>query len=170
MKKITFVCSETIGLSIEGKEIIDTQESYIISSLWQSRSGKYAVYHRSARLNVFICMLLLLCGDIERFPGPICQNDITRNSPEMNLLLGKQGIKIFHQNVRGLSSKINQVSVLLQIFRGIDVLLISKVMTSIVHFTIFLATHLLADHERLERVGVWAFIFLKMLLGTAERI
>eukprot|EP00794_Sanderia_malayensis_P000892 gene892-189_t len=126
VKKIAFVCSDTIGLSIEGKELLDTQESYIISSLWQSRSGKYAVYYRSAWLNVFICMLLLLCGDIERCPGPIYQNDITRNSPEMNSLLGKRGIKIFHQNVRGLSSNINLVSVLLQTFRGIDVLTLSE--------------------------------------------
>ena len=124
-KKIAFVSSDTIGLSIEGKELIDTQESYITSSLWQSRRGNYTVYHRSARHNV-TCLLLLLCGDIESCAGPICQIDKTRNIPEMNSLLGKRGLKLFHQNVRGLFSNINLVSVLLQRFRGIDVLTLSE--------------------------------------------
>lgn len=44
----------------------------------------------------------------------------------MNLLLGGRRIKIFHQNVRGLSSNINLVSVLLQTFRSIDVLTLSE--------------------------------------------
>ena len=43
-------------------------------------------------------------------------------------------------------------------------------MTGIVHSTIFLATHLLADHARLERVGVLVFIFLIILHGSAKRI
>lgn len=146
VKKIAFVCSDTIGLSIEGKELIDTQETYIISSLWQSRSGKFIVYHRSARHNV-ICMLLLLCGDIERCPGPICPNDKIRNITKMISLLGKRGIKIFHQNVRGLFSNINLVSVLFQRFRGIDVLTLSE-------------THIESDNEHSALYDIPGYSFV----------
>ena len=73
-----------------------------------------------------ICTLLLLCGDIESCPGPVYQNDNNRNIPELNSLLRKRGIKIFHQNVRGLFSNINLVSELLQSFCGIGVLTLSE--------------------------------------------
>ena len=69
VKKVAFLCADTIGLSIEEKELIDTHESYIISSLRQSRSGTFTVYHQNARCNA-ICMLLLLFGDIESCSGP----------------------------------------------------------------------------------------------------
>ena len=117
VKKTAFV---TMGLSMKGKELIDTKESYIISSLWQTKDGKFPVYPRSAKHNV-VCRRLLLCGDIERWPGPISPNDETRNITEMSSLGGKRGIKIFHQNVRGLFPNISLVSVLLESFRGIDV-------------------------------------------------
>ena len=60
--------------------------------------------------------ILVLSGNIEHCPGSICPNDKTRNIAEMSSLLRKRGIKIFHQNVRGLLPNINLVSVLLESF------------------------------------------------------
>ena len=71
-------------------------------------------------------MLLLFFGDIESCPHPIFLNETTRNSPEMNSLLGKWGIKISHQDVQCLFSKINLVSVFPQSFHGINDLTLSE--------------------------------------------
>ena len=92
-------------------------------------------------------MLLLFCGDIESFPRPIFLNDTTRNSPEMNSLLGKRGIKISHQSVQGLFSNINLVSVLLQSFRGIDVLTLSE-------------THIESDGEHSAFCNIPGYLFV----------
>ena len=60
MKKITFFFSDTAGLSIEGKELIDTQESYIISSLWQSKSGEFTIESRGAMLSACCYSFLVI--------------------------------------------------------------------------------------------------------------
>ena len=117
VRRKSFVGSDCIGLSIEGKEIIETNETYINSSLWQVRDGKFRIRYTNRDI---INILLLLCGDIETCPGP------DRFIPELNALLKKRGIKIFHQNVRGLLSNIAFVAELLRSFPAIDILSLSE--------------------------------------------
>ena len=47
-------------------------------------------------------LLLLLCGDIESQPSPT-------NNSEFKTLISKKGINFFHQNIRGLYGKIDEV-------------------------------------------------------------
>ena len=136
VRRKSFVGSDCIGLSIEGEEIIERNETYINSSLWQVRGGKFRIRHTNRGI---INILLLLCGDIETCPGP------DRCIPELNALLKKRGIKIFHQNVRGLLSNIAFVAELLRSFPAIDILTLSETqlaMSRNEHYLNYLGIHL----------------------------
>ena len=96
------------------------QETFISSSLWQHRCRIQGF--RNSR-NGLLTLLLLMCGDIEKCPGP------TRNIPELQRLLCQKGMKLLHQNVRGLFSNKIYISELFQSFDGIDVLTLSETHT-----------------------------------------
>ena len=65
----------------------------------------------------------MLCGDVHPCSGPV--ND--RYVPELSALLKERGMKIFHQNVRGLFSNKTYVQELLHNFgKGIDILTMSE--------------------------------------------
>ena len=92
VKNPAFVTSDTIGLSIEGKELGSNKDSLIVSSLWNSRGGKFTFRVRSSRRNLF-ALLILMCGDVEPCPGPINQQDCRRSIPELDSLLQKTWVK-----------------------------------------------------------------------------
>ena len=48
--------------------------------------------------------MLLVCGDIESQPGPY------HNIPELKDLCSQKGLKISHQNIRGLQGKFDEIS------------------------------------------------------------
>ena len=68
--------------------------------------------------NVLVFGLLLLCGDIESCPGP-CQN--------MDVFCNSKGLKIIHQNIRGLYSNVANIEILLS--KQIDILTLSETHT-----------------------------------------
>ena len=53
----------------------------------------------------FLCLLLLMCGDVEKFPGPTESN--------IQDLFNEKGLKIFHQNIQGLFHNIAKLSTFL---------------------------------------------------------
>ena len=55
-------------------------------------------------------MLLLLCGDIKSYPGPNIQNNLQE-------LSNMRGIKLIHQNIRGLFGKREILQTLLNKFK-----------------------------------------------------
>ena len=64
-----------------------------------------------------------MCGDVEQCPRPgYCRRSIL----ELTSLLNNKGMKMFHQNVRGLFGNLGHVSGLLQSFPGIDILSLSE--------------------------------------------
>ena len=70
-------------------------------------------------------MLLLVCGDIELHPG-LTNTDIEKlHVEELSNLLRHRGIKIFHQNVRGLLTNIDKVKIFRD-FKNIDILTLSE--------------------------------------------
>ena len=69
-------------------------------------------------------MLLLLCGDIESLPG-----SVRHNSRRDSSLLTCRGLKLFHQNVRGLHAKLNLITVFLRVM-DIDFLTLSETHTN----------------------------------------
>ena len=60
-----------------------------------------------------------MCGDVQSCPGP---GSYTRNIQELDSLIKTRSIKIFLQNVRGLSGNYGYVAELLQSFPGMDIL------------------------------------------------
>ena len=119
VRKWSFVSADPVGLCVIGLEISEP-ESFIFSSLWQV-SGSSILGVRASKQSL-ITKLILMCGDIHPCPGP--GND--RNIPELNVLLQERGMKVFHQNVRGLSLNSEHVLRLLQSSKGMDVLSLSE--------------------------------------------
>ena len=117
-------CSVIDSDSILGKEADECKagETLLWSSLWQVRAREPLLPARAMKQGFFV-IFILLCGDVELNPGPGCGNEGTR---KLNSLLMNRGIKIFHQNARGLLGNIVHVAVLLQSFPGMDILTLSE--------------------------------------------
>ena len=122
VKKLAFVRSDGIGLSIDGSSILNERETFVMSTLWEARRGKFTFRIRSSRQS-FIGLILLLCGDIEICPGPVSER---RHNPELEHLTNLRGITILHQNVRGLFANHAYICELIQSFKGIDILTLSE--------------------------------------------
>ena len=72
---------------------------------------------RNSQSNTKLLLLLLLvCGDIEPHPGPTNTDIEKLHIEELSNLLRHRGIKIFHQNVRGLLTNIDKVKLLFRDF------------------------------------------------------
>ena len=69
----------------------------------------------------YMCLILLLAGDVDTCPGPT-----DRVLPEMDSIFSKKGLKLFYQNVRGLLSNREAVHELLQSFPKIDIMSLSE--------------------------------------------
>ena len=95
-------------------------EMFIYPSLWVNSRNKICTpsYHHKSLL----CMLLPLCEDIESLPGPI------RHNTPRDSLLTCRGLKLFHQNLRGLHAKLNLITVFFR-SRDINILALSETHT-----------------------------------------
>ena len=62
---------------------------------------KYAYQRKGS----FFYLLLLMCGDVEKCPGPTESN--------IKDLFNQKGLKVFHQNIRGLFHNIAKLSAFL---------------------------------------------------------
>ena len=124
VKRSSFVDSDFIGLTLLGNENDEVihGETFTCSSLFQVRGGKFCFRIRSSRQS-FFNILILMCGDVQSCPGP---GNCTRNIQELDSLIKTRGIKIFHQNARGLSGNYGHVAELLQSFPGLHILSLSE--------------------------------------------
>ena len=64
-------------------------------------------------------LLLISCGDIEICPGPIV------NDPMVDFT-SSRGIKIVHQNVRGLSTNLDKLKYVIEKYKNIDIITLSE--------------------------------------------
>ena len=124
VKRSSFVDSDFIGLTLLGKQIdeVDHGETFICSSLFQARGGKFCFRIRSSRQS-FFNILILMWGDVQSCPGP---GNCTRTIQEMDSLTKTRGIKLFHQNARGLIGNYGHFAELLQSFPGMHILSLSE--------------------------------------------
>ena len=121
-KKICFSSSDSYQLFINNKSWNEIgNETFIYPSLWVNSRNK--VCTPSYRHKSLLCMMWLLCGDIESLPGPV-----RHNSRRDSSLLTCRGLKLFHQNERGLHAKRNLITVFLR-GRDIDFLTLSETHT-----------------------------------------
>ena len=95
-KRVSYVNATSTCYSLHGEDVVQPEGSYFASTLWVHYRGNV-----NFRLKCMSQILLILSGDIELCPGP----EVTYNIPELDDLYSSKGIKIVHQNIRGLLGK-----------------------------------------------------------------
>ena len=114
IKKPTFLKPDAISCTLGERDIYDIYADTFINSGLSMRKVRKNVFHNSQSNTKLLLLLLLVCGDIESRPG-LTNVDVEKlHIEELSNLLKHRGIKIFHQNVRGLFT-IDKVKIL---FRG----------------------------------------------------
>ena len=78
-------------------------ESFSFSSMFVENEKRYIGYSKTSLL----CLLLLVWIDISPNPGP-------QPRPSLRIFIKKRGFKILHQNINGISEKIDSVRGILQ--------------------------------------------------------
>ena len=94
VKKPSFVVPDGVSITV-GKEDLYNVESFICSSLWVA---KREINYKNCNKSV-VCLLHLLCGDIETCPGP------TQTYTGWQDFLTRKGFSVLHQNIRGMEGK-----------------------------------------------------------------
>ena len=79
-------------------DVFNTEEVYGLCLLGEKNFGLLLMRVPKLPRKSLIFLLLLFCGDIELCPGPHAQENLTD-------ILKQRGIKLVHQNIRGLLSK-----------------------------------------------------------------
>ena len=79
-------------------DVLNTEEVYRLCLLGEKNFGLLLMRVPKLPRKSLIFLLLLICGDIELCPGPHVQENLTDISK-------LRGIKLVHQNIRGLLSK-----------------------------------------------------------------
>ena len=114
VKKKCYTTSDGFSITLNIYAARNYDENYYFSSLFVYKPST-AKPQKSC-----LCMLLLLmCGDIEQQPGPFS------NIPELKCICSRRGLKICHQNIRGIQGKFDEISNLLQNFK-VDVLTLNE--------------------------------------------
>lgn len=96
-------------------------ERYLFGQVYANKIRN--VNHPCSMLEETFCSycMLLMDGDMEICPGPN-----GRHIPEIVSLLRRKGVKIFHENVKGLFTNSIYISEILQSFHNIDILTLSE--------------------------------------------
>ena len=98
VKQKSFITADGIGTIQNNPDLVINYENFIMSSMWNINRGKFCFKGTKPS---YVCLLLLMCGDIEQCPGP--------SFPELSNLWRNEGIKMQHQNIRGLFNKIPDI-------------------------------------------------------------
>ena len=114
VKRKSFITADAIGTIQNNSDLVINYENFIMSSMWNINGGKFCF--KSTKPS-YVCLLLLMCGDIEQCPGP--------PFPELSNLSRNKGIKMLHQNLRGLFNKIPDIQIILYEF-NLHVLTLSE--------------------------------------------
>ena len=94
---------QTDGISITLlEEDVYCKENFIYSTLFATNVHEKYVFHRK---RTFLYLLLLMSGDIEKWPGP--------TESKIQDLFNQRGVKVFHQNMRALLHDIAKLSTFL---------------------------------------------------------
>ena len=105
VKQKSFITADVIGTIQNNPDLVINYENFIMSSMWNINRGKF--FFKSTKPS-YVCLLLLMCDDIEQFSGP--------PFPELSNLSRNKGIKVLHQNIRGLFNKIPDIQIILYQF------------------------------------------------------
>ena len=96
VKECSFKQPDGISITLNKKYLYTgCKDSYCFSSLFSLFNQNNSFSMKNRRKTLFVTSLLI-CGDIETQPGP---ESLIRDQFQF---LSKKGIKIIHQNIRGL--------------------------------------------------------------------
>ena len=114
VKQKSFITAGVIGTIQNNPDLVINYKNFIMSSMWNINRGKFCF--KSTKPS-YVCLLLLMCGDIEQCLGP--------PFPELSSLSRNKGMKMLHQNIRGLFDKIPDIQIILYKF-NLHVLMLSE--------------------------------------------
>ena len=103
VKQKSFITVEVIGTIQNNPDLVINYENVIMLSMRNINRGKFCF--KSTKPS-YVCLLLLMCGDIEQCPVP--------PFPELPNLSRNKGIKMLHQNIRG--QKVPDIQIILYEF------------------------------------------------------
>ena len=109
VKSRCFYQADGISITLREEDIYCT-ENFIRSSLFAAKVHEKYVYQRKGS---FFYLLLLMCADVEKCPGPTQSN--------IQDLLNQKGLKVFHQNIRGLFHNTAKLSAFLHTHKNTHV-------------------------------------------------
>ena len=101
VKSRCFCQADGISITLREEDIYCT-ENFICSSLFAAKVHEKYVYQRKGS---FFYLLLLMCADVEKCPRPTESN--------IQDFFNQKGLKVFHQNIRGLFHNIAKLSAFL---------------------------------------------------------
>ena len=114
VKQKSFITADIIGTIQNNPDLVINYKNFVMSSMWNINRGTFCFKTTKPS---YVCLLLLMCGDIEQCPGP--------PFPELSNLSRSKGIKMLHQNIKGLFNKIPDIQVILYEF-NLHVLTLSE--------------------------------------------
>ena len=102
VKQPAFIQPDGISKTLLKEDMYVGMENWCFSSVF-SYKNSHSFALRWRRKSLFI-VLLLVCGDVETQPGP---SSLSRE--QFKQFLSGKGIKIVHQNIRGLVSNFHML-------------------------------------------------------------
>ena len=116
VKRRSFNQPDGISITLNERDMYET-ENYTMASLFCHKNLKYCFVFKCRKSDILL-VLLLLCGDIETQPGPP-----SLSRAQFQEIISKRGLKIVHQNIRGLECNFDMLQDLIESCEGIDIFL-----------------------------------------------
>ena len=95
--------------------------------MYTHRYGSWArsyIFKKSCQRKSLLCILILMCGDIESLPGP------NHTFAEIQYLSKQRGFSMYHQNIHGLDAHYEGLCEILDSHRGMDFISLSETHTT----------------------------------------
>ena len=96
-------------------------ETFIYSSLWILDKK---LLFKNRRRKSLLCILILMCVDIESLPGP------NHTFAEIQYLSKQRGFSMYHQNIRGLDAHYEGLCEILDSHRSMNFISLSEIHTT----------------------------------------
>ena len=157
VKEKCFVKPDGISITLNENDYGEIGENYIYSSLFSNKS-----YQFKPKRRYMLFLLLLVCGDIESQPGPY------RNIPELKGLCSQKGLKICHQNIRGLQGKFDEVSQILN-NNKIEIFFLSELFLNNINSKFIIPGYEFLRKDRKTGSGGGVGIFIRTELNYKRR-
>ena len=114
VKSRCFCQPDVISITLCEEDVYCT-ENFTCSSSFATKVHDKYFYQRKRS---FLYLLLLVCGDIEKCPGPTESN--------IQDLFNQKGLKVFHQNIRRLFHNIAKLSTFLHTLKNKHIFFLSE--------------------------------------------